>query len=56
MGEAEYPRTTVHKQQHKELIDQIISMLESHKSRELVMGEKINDNVKGLADNPHTWL
>ena len=41
MGEAEYPRTAIHKQQHKDLIDQIVSMLEALKSGELVMGEKL---------------
>ncbi len=46
MGEAEYPRTTVHKQQHKELIDQIISMLESLKSDELLMGDKLMTMLK----------
>ena len=46
MNEAEYPRTAAHKQQHKELIDQIVSMLESLKTGKLIMGEKLMSMLK----------
>ncbi len=46
MNEAEYPRITAHKQKHKDLIDQIVLMLESLKSGELVLGEKLMTMLK----------
>ncbi len=46
MGEAEYPKTSTHKQQHKILVEEIVKMLEALKTGKLVVGEKLMTMLK----------